>query len=506
MNNQEKIFAELLQSKIEAQNADATEQNWQKMNAILDKSYQPEPLFFEQTMPNKISEVQHPMPQTHWQNMNDKIDQQNNAIYVKLSNLHHEPTEKAWHQMSQLLDAAFMPEMPKALTMRSLKKYILTAFAVLFCFGYAPNVHKKSLFASQAKRYDLLDIRKPNAPKSNVAKPSIANSNTAKTELYAQAISGKMVDNSKVLRHSQAENGYLAANDVSETRRTNDPNAAHNDLKTNGLVKNNTDMLTDKSVNTNQSQIAAVEEPIKNTFAAMETPRVKIEQLQSPTMPKKGIKLNPNIYFGVRAAAVYNAAYNYNTKKYEASLSPSFGAFLGGDISPKLGLETGIEYKNISPKSLYRAEIMQVNSNPSNYRAVKNTFAVDKMHFIEVPLVVSYQVTAKSAAQAGIKASYLFGSRMVTATDTIDIDAGGNITLPTQTAKILNVQYDAQNEYLQKVNFQLLASYEIRQSQSLATGVRFAKSFRNMYDGSYFNSNVFYRNTDVQVYVKYRLR
>jgi hypothetical protein len=483
----------ILQNKLNAVQHTPTPAGWGVMDAQLNLHHKPEPSFFDGVIQQKIDGVRSNPTAQQWAAMDALLDNPNALLQNKINATTHTPTPNAWNRMSALLDTYYTPNVAANRNhVVALKKILLTTIGVLLCF-YTTELHN-------------IGIKRPeNTPKIALKKSNTIAKTTKKWVAMAEnknLVGGKVFINDL----AQSIDNQFFEYKASELKPNNIENVYDLAIQPMAQIAQATPRLNaKKTAALPQIKKQIMGDVLQKQFAEM----VKKQDQENNVIKKNTKKSSQNasdIHFCIKAAAVYYAAYNADVNHYEASISPAFGAFISKNMNPKWGIQSGIEYKQLIPRNLYHAEVMVTDSRPTvDYQAVRNTEVATKLHFIEIPLQINHQITQKSVLSSGIKGAYMLGNQFTKIVDTLQV--GTNPLLPTNTAPTtLGSGYQRNNENLQKISLQLILGYEYAQTQRLATGIRFARSFGSLKQLDYYNDVSTHRNTDLQIYLKYTLK
>ena len=192
----------------------------------------------------------------------------------------------------------------------------------------------------------------------------------------------------------------------------------------------------------------------------------------------------------ILAGANYSSTIQTNSTQYENT--PYFGIQYQHQFSQKWQINTGLGYSYVSANNLVKEYTQKEYSFGVTSESTKIT--TDRLHYLELPLLVKYSTYNTINLVAGTNFTYLLNTNNTIANNTNN--ALGNT----------NTQQTKANQYRRGINpFDIQAQFglEYKLNNNLQLGLLANAGLLDVSKNNYYNSTVFNRNSRLQLYIKY---
>lgn len=224
-----------------------------------------------------------------------------------------------------------------------------------------------------------------------------------------------------------------------------------------------------------------------NTNAIDKKEEKKEKAKKEKTEPKQILIKNS---ISILAGANYSSTIQTNSTQYENT--PYFGLQYQHRFSQKWQLNTGLGYSYVSANNLVKEYTQKEYSFGVTSESTKIT--TDRLHYLELPLLVKYSAYNTINLVAGTNFTYLLNTNNTIANNTYN--ALGNT----------NTQQTKANQYRRGINpFDIQAQFglEYKLNNNLQLGLLANAGLLDVSKNNYYNSTVFNRNSRLQLYIKY---
>ncbi len=231
---------------------------------------------------------------------------------------------------------------------------------------------------------------------------------------------------------------------------------------------------------------------------------VKPDSLQTPAIAVKDsskvgdvskLELSPNNVLFLEAGAIFNGGWKNANIKEAQSISPVFGLFFSGKLISKLNFSFGLQYNNINglDYSSKTSKITRYGIGKYNKVTVITPY---KLHFMTIPVKLNYALNNKNVIGLGYNVAYL-----------LNVDS----KVETYTQRLTNVEdYTAYKtagytEGFELFNSQIVIFYRRNLYKEIWLNAEFAYGLTDLKDNTFFNANVFERNTGLKLSLVYSI-
>jgi len=211
----------------------------------------------------------------------------------------------------------------------------------------------------------------------------------------------------------------------------------------------------------------------------------------APEMPQSNIK----IIMCFEAGASFLTGWKNPGKRDAQGFNPVFGINYYNYLTPQLAVSFGAQYTTVSNLS-YTSHISRVTRYNLGEESDVTVITPGKVHYFVVPIRVHYSVNAQNTFGAGVNVAYML---------TIDSKVEKYHERPGVRENHQVSKTQGYTEGFKAFDTQLSVFYRRKIYRNLSVHAEYMFGLTDIKDNTFFNSNVFERNTGFKLTLMYNL-